>query len=97
MTERTVATTSLRCFVTQQDIANMALYLRQPVRRDDQRPGDLGGRRHAVPVLTGSGKRLQCALPEMRSMAASITPENTNAMWMPTIQPVRGCSPVRRS
>ena len=30
MTERTVATTSLRCFVTQQDIANMALYLASP-------------------------------------------------------------------
>ena len=32
MTERTVATTSLRCFVTQQDIANMALYLASPFR-----------------------------------------------------------------
>jgi NAD(P)-dependent dehydrogenase (short-subunit alcohol dehydrogenase family) len=30
MTERTIATTSLRCFVTQQDIANMALYLASP-------------------------------------------------------------------
>ncbi len=30
MTERTVATTSLNCFVTQQDIANMALYLASP-------------------------------------------------------------------
>ncbi len=30
MTERTVAVTSLRCFVTQQDIANMALYLASP-------------------------------------------------------------------
>ncbi len=30
MTERTVATTSLRCFVSQQDIANMALYLTSP-------------------------------------------------------------------
>ncbi len=30
MTERTVAATSLRCFVTQQDIANMALYLASP-------------------------------------------------------------------
>jgi NAD(P)-dependent dehydrogenase (short-subunit alcohol dehydrogenase family) len=30
MTERTVATTSLRCFVTQQDIANIALYLVSP-------------------------------------------------------------------
>jgi NAD(P)-dependent dehydrogenase (short-subunit alcohol dehydrogenase family) len=30
MTERTVATTSLRCFVTQQDIANLALYLVSP-------------------------------------------------------------------
>jgi NAD(P)-dependent dehydrogenase (short-subunit alcohol dehydrogenase family) len=30
MTERTVSTTSLRCFVTQQDIANMALYLASP-------------------------------------------------------------------
>ncbi|HEY1932876.1 MAG TPA: SDR family oxidoreductase [Acetobacteraceae bacterium] len=30
MTDRTVATTSLRCFVTQQDIANMALYLVSP-------------------------------------------------------------------
>jgi NAD(P)-dependent dehydrogenase (short-subunit alcohol dehydrogenase family) len=30
MTERTVATTSLRCFVAQQDIANMALYLASP-------------------------------------------------------------------
>ncbi len=30
MTDRTVATTSLRCFVTQQDIANMALYLASP-------------------------------------------------------------------
>ncbi len=30
MTERMVATTSLRCFVTQQDIANMALYLASP-------------------------------------------------------------------
>jgi len=30
MTVRTVATTSLRCFVTQQDIANMALYLCSP-------------------------------------------------------------------
>lgn len=30
MTERTVGTTSLRCFVTQQDIANMALYLASP-------------------------------------------------------------------
>ena len=30
MTERTVATTSLRSFVTQQDIANMALYLASP-------------------------------------------------------------------
>jgi NAD(P)-dependent dehydrogenase (short-subunit alcohol dehydrogenase family) len=30
MAERTVATTSLRCFVTQQDIANMALYLASP-------------------------------------------------------------------
>ena len=30
MTERTVATNSLRCFVTQQDIANMALYLVSP-------------------------------------------------------------------
>ncbi|KAA5610801.1 SDR family oxidoreductase [Rhodovastum atsumiense] len=30
MTERAVATTSLRCFVTQQDIANMALYLCSP-------------------------------------------------------------------
>ena len=30
MTERTVATTSLRCFVTPQDIANMALYLVSP-------------------------------------------------------------------
>ena len=30
MTDRTVAATSLRCFVTQQDIANMALYLASP-------------------------------------------------------------------
>ena len=30
MTERTVGTTSLKCFVTQQDIANMALYLASP-------------------------------------------------------------------
>jgi NAD(P)-dependent dehydrogenase (short-subunit alcohol dehydrogenase family) len=30
MTERTVATTSLKCFVSQQDIANMALYLASP-------------------------------------------------------------------
>ncbi len=30
MAERTVAATSLRCFVTQQDIANMALYLASP-------------------------------------------------------------------
>jgi len=30
MTERTVAVTSLRCFVSQQDIANMALYLASP-------------------------------------------------------------------
>ncbi len=30
MTERTVATNSLRCFVTQQDITNMALYLASP-------------------------------------------------------------------
>ncbi len=30
MAERMVATTSLRCFVTQQDIANMALYLASP-------------------------------------------------------------------
>jgi enoyl-[acyl-carrier-protein] reductase (NADH) len=30
MTERTLATTSLKCFVTQQDIANMALYLASP-------------------------------------------------------------------
>jgi NAD(P)-dependent dehydrogenase (short-subunit alcohol dehydrogenase family) len=30
MTERTLATTSLRAFVTQQDIANMALYLASP-------------------------------------------------------------------
>ena len=30
MTERTAGTTSLRCFVTQQDIANMALYLASP-------------------------------------------------------------------
>ncbi len=30
MAERTVATTSLRCFVSQQDIANMALYLASP-------------------------------------------------------------------
>ncbi len=30
MTERTIATTSLRSFVTQQDIANMALYLASP-------------------------------------------------------------------
>lgn len=30
MTERTVATNSLRCFVSQQDIANMALYLVSP-------------------------------------------------------------------
>jgi NAD(P)-dependent dehydrogenase (short-subunit alcohol dehydrogenase family) len=30
MTERTVAMTSLKCFVTQQDIANMALYLASP-------------------------------------------------------------------
>lgn len=30
MTERTVATTSLRSFVSQQDIANMALYLASP-------------------------------------------------------------------
>jgi NAD(P)-dependent dehydrogenase (short-subunit alcohol dehydrogenase family) len=30
MTDRTVATTSLRCFVMQQDIANMALYLVSP-------------------------------------------------------------------
>jgi NAD(P)-dependent dehydrogenase (short-subunit alcohol dehydrogenase family) len=30
MTERTAATTSLKCFVTQQDIANMALYLASP-------------------------------------------------------------------
>ena len=30
MTERTVATTSLKCFVTQQDIANTALYLCSP-------------------------------------------------------------------
>ena len=30
MTERTVATTSLKAFVTQQDIANMALYLASP-------------------------------------------------------------------
>ena len=29
-TERAVQTTSLRCFVTQQDIANMALYLCSP-------------------------------------------------------------------
>jgi NAD(P)-dependent dehydrogenase (short-subunit alcohol dehydrogenase family) len=29
-TERTVATTSLRCFVTQHDIANMILYLARP-------------------------------------------------------------------
>ena len=27
MTARTVATTSLKCFVSQQDVANMALYL----------------------------------------------------------------------
>jgi NAD(P)-dependent dehydrogenase (short-subunit alcohol dehydrogenase family) len=33
MTERTVATTSLKCFVTQQDIANMALYLASPFGR----------------------------------------------------------------
>jgi NAD(P)-dependent dehydrogenase (short-subunit alcohol dehydrogenase family) len=32
-TERMVATTSLRCFVTQQDIANMALYLASPFGR----------------------------------------------------------------
>jgi len=31
MTERTVATTSLKCFVTQQDIANMTLYLASPL------------------------------------------------------------------
>jgi enoyl-[acyl-carrier-protein] reductase (NADH) len=30
MTERMVATTSLKSFVTQQDIANMALYLASP-------------------------------------------------------------------
>ncbi|MBV9250397.1 MAG: SDR family oxidoreductase [Acetobacteraceae bacterium] len=30
MAERTVATTSLRCFVSQQDIANMAVYLASP-------------------------------------------------------------------
>ena len=30
MTERTVATTTLKCFVTQHDIANMALYLASP-------------------------------------------------------------------
>ena len=30
MTDRTVATTSLKCFVSQQDIANMALYLASP-------------------------------------------------------------------
>ncbi len=30
MTERTIAVTSLKCFVTQQDIANMALYLASP-------------------------------------------------------------------
>ncbi|MSP01534.1 MAG: SDR family oxidoreductase [Acetobacteraceae bacterium] len=30
MTDRTVGTTSLRCFVSQQDIANMALYLASP-------------------------------------------------------------------
>ena len=30
MTERTVGVTSLKCFVTQQDIANMALYLASP-------------------------------------------------------------------
>ena len=29
-TDRAVSTTSLRCFVTQQDIANMALYLASP-------------------------------------------------------------------
>ena len=33
MTERTVGTTSLKCFVTQQDIANMALYLASPFGR----------------------------------------------------------------
>ena len=30
MTDRTVGTTSLKCFVSQQDIANMALYLASP-------------------------------------------------------------------
>ena len=30
MTERTVGVTSLKSFVTQQDIANMALYLASP-------------------------------------------------------------------
>ena len=30
MTEKTVSVTSLKCFVTQQDIANMALYLASP-------------------------------------------------------------------
>jgi enoyl-[acyl-carrier-protein] reductase (NADH) len=30
MTARTVATTSLKCFVSQQDVANMALYLARP-------------------------------------------------------------------
>jgi len=33
MTDRTVGTTSLKCFVTQQDIANMALYLASPFGR----------------------------------------------------------------
>jgi NAD(P)-dependent dehydrogenase (short-subunit alcohol dehydrogenase family) len=33
MTERTVSVTSLKCFVTQQDIANMALYLASPFGR----------------------------------------------------------------
>jgi NAD(P)-dependent dehydrogenase (short-subunit alcohol dehydrogenase family) len=33
MTERTVGVTSLKCFVTQQDIANMALYLASPFGR----------------------------------------------------------------
>lgn len=33
MTDRTVGVTSLKCFVTQQDIANMALYLASPFGR----------------------------------------------------------------
>ena len=54
MTDRTVATTSLRCFVTQQDIANVALYPASPFGASDQQAGDQRRCGHADDDVTVS-------------------------------------------